>query len=66
MAKRLKTTPINFYTSAEIKMAAERLAEDDQRSLTGLIEKLIVDAAKAAGHWPPPAAPKAVKRKAKP
>ena len=53
MAKRLKTAPISVYVAPELKLAAEKTAADDQRSLTGLIEKLLTDAAKAAGHWPP-------------
>jgi hypothetical protein len=55
MAKRIKSAALAIYITPELKAAAEKTAADDQRSLTSLVEKLLTDAAKAAGHWPPPA-----------
>jgi hypothetical protein len=65
MAQRTKSAALNIYIAPELKAAAEKTAADDQRSLTSLVEKLLTDAAKRAGHWPPPIAPAATKRKAK-
>lgn len=56
--KRQKTATLNLRIDPQIKAAAERLAADDQRSVTSLVEKLLTDAARTAGYWPP-------KRKAK-
>jgi hypothetical protein len=65
MAKRTKSAALNIYIAPELKAAAERTAADDQRSLTSLVEKLLTDAAKAAGHWPPSVSAAPGKRKAK-
>lgn len=54
MATRLKSAALNLYVLPELKAAAEKTAADDQRSLTSLVEKLLTDAARKAGHWPPP------------
>ena len=54
MAKRLKSAALNLYITPELKAAAEKTAADDSRSLTSLVEKLLTDAARKAGHWPPP------------
>jgi hypothetical protein len=53
MAKRIKSAALNMYIDPALKAAAEQTAADDQRSLTSLVEKLLTDAAKKAGHWPP-------------
>jgi hypothetical protein len=53
VAKRRKTAMLGIYIDPELKAAAEKTAADDNRSLTSLVEKLLTDAAKAAGHWPP-------------
>jgi hypothetical protein len=53
MTKRIKTAALNMYIDPALKAAAEKTAADDQRSLTSLVEKLLTDAAKKAGHWPP-------------
>lgn len=58
MAKRIKSAALSIYIDPELKAAAERTAADDQRSLTSLVEKLLTDAAKKAGHWPPKGAGK--------
>lgn len=55
MAKRLKSAALSIYITPELKAAAEKTAAADQRSLTSLVEKLLTDAAKAAGYWPPKA-----------
>lgn len=62
MAKRLKSAALNLYIAPDLKTAAEKTAADDQRSLTSLVEKLLTDAARKAGHWPPPA-DKPIRRK---
>lgn len=49
-AKRIKTAQVNLRIKPELKEAAERAARDDNRSLTSLIEKLLVDHLKAKGH----------------
>ncbi|MGE0853655.1 MAG: hypothetical protein AB7O44_29245 [Hyphomicrobiaceae bacterium] len=54
MVKRIKTAAIAIYVEPALKAAAQKTADDDQRSLTSLIEKLLTEAARAAGHWPPP------------
>ena len=51
--KRRKTAALNIYISPELKTAAEQTAEADNRSVTSLVEKLLTDAARAAGFWPP-------------
>jgi hypothetical protein len=53
MEKRLKTMQINWRATPELKAAAEQAAEDDNRSLTGLIEKLLMDHCRKKGLWPP-------------
>jgi hypothetical protein len=54
MAKRIKSAALSIYIDPALKAAAEKTAADDQRSLTSLVEKLLTEAAKKAGHWPPP------------
>lgn len=56
-----RTKLINMRVSEEFKAAAEDAAKADRRSLTGLIEKLVLDHIEARAQ----AAPKAAKRKAK-
>lgn len=63
MASRIKSAALSIYITPDLKAAAEKTAADDQRSLTSLVEKLLTDAAKAAGHWPPPASAPPAKRK---
>ena len=43
MVTRRKTAPLNIYVSPELKAAAMRAAQADQRSLTSLVEKLLTD-----------------------
>jgi hypothetical protein len=53
MGNRVKTAPIAIYVAPELKDAAEKTAKANARSLTGLIEKLLMEAATGAGFWPP-------------
>ena len=48
--KRLKTAQVNLRISPSLKQAAEKAAADDQRSLTSLFEKLLVEHLKAKGY----------------
>jgi hypothetical protein len=41
--KRLKTATVNLRISPELKAAAEQAAAEDHRTLTSLIEKLLLD-----------------------
>lgn len=50
--KRLKTAQVNLRLKPELKAAAEEAARVDNRSLTSLIEKLLMDHLKEAGYLP--------------
>ena len=41
--KRKKTAQVNLRIAPSLKEAAEKAATDDHRSLTSLIEKLLMD-----------------------
>ena len=43
MPDETKTAPVNLRLRPSLKAAAEKAAELDHRSLTGLIEKLLSD-----------------------
>jgi hypothetical protein len=43
MEKRIKTAQVNLRIDPKLKAAAEKAAADDNRSLTSLIEKLLLD-----------------------
>ena len=43
MEKRIKTAQVNLRLEPALKEAAEKAAEVDRRSLTSLVEKLLVD-----------------------
>jgi hypothetical protein len=43
MVKRRKTAQVNLRISPELKASAEKAAKADQRSLTSLMEKLLID-----------------------
>lgn len=45
-----KTATVNVRLQPSLKTAAEMAAEDDSRSLTSLIEKLLRDYLKANGY----------------
>jgi hypothetical protein len=49
MPDELKTAPVNLRLKPSLKAAAEKAAEMDQRSLTGLIEKLLSDYCRKRG-----------------
>jgi hypothetical protein len=66
MNARRKTAALNLYIAPELKLAAELTAAADQRSVTSLVEKLLTDAARAAGFWPPAEGRPAGKRKGQP
>ena len=46
-----RTSQLDLRLSPELKAAAEEAAADDSRSLTSLIEKLLVDHLKAIGRF---------------
>jgi hypothetical protein len=48
--KRIKTAQVNLRIEPSLKAAAEKAASDDQRSLTSLIEKLLIDYLRKRGH----------------
>jgi uncharacterized protein (DUF1778 family) len=47
--KRLKTAQINWRITPELKTVAEKAAEADNRTLTSLIEKLLMDYCRKKG-----------------
>jgi len=57
-----RTDPVSFRLPPAVKKAAERAAEDDSRSLSSLLEKVLIDylrehgylTAKRRGHTVPP------------
>lgn len=49
---REKTANLNLRLKPELKELAIKAASDDQRSLTSLIEKLLVDHLKDNGYLP--------------
>ncbi len=50
MNKEAKTATVNLRLQPSLKSAAELAAEDDSRTLTSLIEKLLKDYLKAKGY----------------
>ena len=48
--KRIKTAQVNLRIKPVLKAAAEKVASDDHRSLTSLIEKLLSDYLKKRGY----------------
>jgi hypothetical protein len=50
MARETNDAQVNLRIQPSLKEAAEKAAADDQRSLTSLIEKLLVDHLKAKGY----------------
>jgi hypothetical protein len=49
MAKETKIAQVNLRIQPSLKAAAEKAAAADQRSLTSLVEKLLVDYLKKRG-----------------
>jgi hypothetical protein len=52
--KRIKTAQLNLRISPALKAAIEKAAEDDQRSVTSLLEKLMTDHLRERGFLPRP------------
>ena len=50
--KRNKTAQVNLRLDPALKAAAEKAAASDQRSLTSLVEKLLVDHLRERGYLP--------------
>lgn len=50
MQRRARTAQVNFRTFPELKAAAERAAAADNRSLTSLIEMLLLEHVRALGY----------------
>lgn len=50
--KRIKTAQVNLRIEPSLKAAAEQAARDDHRSLTSLIEKLLIDYLRKRGVQP--------------
>lgn len=49
---REKTASINIRVDESLKEAAEQAAKEDQRTLTSLIEKLLMDHLRQLGRLP--------------
>lgn len=50
MEKRRKTATINIRMEPELKQLVEKAAADDRRSITTLLEKLLVDYLRERGY----------------
>ncbi len=50
--KRIKTAQVNLRLVPSLKAAAEKAAQDDHRSLTSLIEKLLTEHLRERGYLP--------------
>jgi hypothetical protein len=50
MPTRRKTHQLNLRITPELKAMADQAAADDQRTLTSLIEKLLMDHLKECGY----------------
>jgi hypothetical protein len=61
----IKTPSLGIRVQPETKVALERAAKDDLRSVSSLIEKILVEWLRAKGYLPPPGLPKAKGGKAK-
>jgi hypothetical protein len=46
------TLPVSFRLPPEVKTAAEKAADDDHRSLSSLLEKLLTEHLRKAGYLP--------------
>ena len=46
----LKSAPVSVRLPPEVKLAAEKAAKDDTRSLSSLIEKVLTEHLKAEGY----------------
>ena len=50
MARETKIAQVNLRLQPSLKAAAEKAAQDDNRSLTSLVEKLLADHLKKKGY----------------
>lgn len=50
MAKETKTAQVNLRIAPTLKDAADKAAADDQRSLTSLVEKLLINYLREKGY----------------
>ena len=57
MLQRVKTATLNLRIDPKLKAAAEKAAADDNRSLTSLLEPLLLPYLRERGYLPPPDAP---------
>jgi hypothetical protein len=51
MVNKAKSVQLGMRLSPELKRAAEQAAADDSRTLTSLLEKILLDYLKARGYW---------------
>ena len=49
---RTKTATLNLRIDPKVKAAAEKAAEAERRSLTGMVEKLLIDHLRKGGYLP--------------
>lgn len=54
MQKRIRSAQVNLRLEPALKEAAEKAAEDDHRSLTSLVEKLLTEHLRERGYLPKP------------
>lgn len=47
-----KTNPLGFRVEAEVKEALEKAAKDDRRSVSSLVEKVLVEWLEKKGYLP--------------
>lgn len=48
----VKTNPLGFRVEPEVKEALERAAKADRRSVSSMVEKILVEWLQANGHMP--------------
>ena len=61
----IKTPSLGIRVQPETKVALERAAKDDLRSVSSLIEKILVEWLRAKGYLPAPGVPPVKGGKAK-
>jgi hypothetical protein len=58
LGPRRKTATLNLRIEPEIKAALEKAAADDRRSVTALVEMLVIPHLRAKGYLPADVKPK--------
>jgi hypothetical protein len=53
MAEELRSTPFQIRMRPSVKQAGDKAARDDNRSLSSLMETLLIEYLEARGYWPP-------------